>query len=111
MTRRATRSSSCHRDSLPWLSVQVGEGAADIRWHQIKEVRALKTVARQYDLICLRIETYDGRQVDLDEDLDGWEALIDALPRRLTGCRTWQDWWPEVAWPPLRETETVVFTR
>jgi len=79
------------------------------RWDDVTCVTAFMRDCWIVDQIYLAIEYGEGGFVQLSEDADGWDALCAALPERLPGALTWDDWWPQVSFPAFDGTTTVVF--
>lgn len=84
------------------------ETVAELRWEQVRRVRAYKVDLSVVDSICLAFEAAD-RHVVVDERFEGFDALARALEDRLPGCREWASWWPEVAFPAFAENLTLLW--
>jgi len=54
--------------------------------------------------------TPDGA-VELNEQMDGWNSLIDAVPRILPGTTSKEEWWDKVAQPPFAANPKTLFAR
>jgi hypothetical protein len=86
------------------------ETKTELRWSEVNGVVAYKRDCFALDLICMGFTTGDGA-VELNEGMDGWEALIDAVPSLLPGSTSKQEWWGKVAQPPFAPNPTVSFSR
>ena len=63
------------------------------------------------DCICLAIGTADRMTTELNEEMEGWETLTDALPTYLPGSKNWSECFSQVAFPAFATNETVIFER
>jgi hypothetical protein len=62
-----------------------------IAWSDVLRVTAFKRDWLTVDCICMAIATKDGTTTELNEEMAGWEAFTEALPRYLPGCMQWAD--------------------
>lgn len=81
----------------------------EILWTDVTTVVAYKRDAYIVDLICLGIAINDGTVVEVDEEMNGWNALIEHLPQYLLGCKPKERWWSEVAFPPFVDNVTIIY--
>jgi hypothetical protein len=63
------------------------------------------------DCICLAIATTDGTTTEVNEEMEGWEELTEALPKQLPGSKPWSECFSQVAFPAFATNETVIFER
>jgi hypothetical protein len=84
--------------------------ATKIKWKGVKGIVAYKRDLLTLDLICLGLTTDDG-VVEIDEEMSGWTALIDALPVYLSGALIPSDWRDKVVRPPFAANPVVLFSR
>jgi len=82
-----------------------------IQWSAMERLTVFKRDLFTVDLICLVIELKDGRCFELDEDMDGWNPFIDAIPAHLPGCKKFHEWFLEVAVPAFATNSTEIFRR
>ncbi len=69
-----------------------------LKWADVIEVFAYKADLLSVDLICIGFRiSNDGRCVEIDEQMPGYAAVVEALPAIFPGIRT--DWWQAVAFP------------
>ena len=54
--------------------------------------------------ICLN----DNTEVEINEEMKGWEPLMRKLPEYLPGCKEFDEWFDVVAQPPFKENLTVI---
>ena len=81
-----------------------------LEWAAVTRARAYKRASLVTDLICVLPEAPDAA-LEVNEEMEGWEAFLAALPRRLPGCLDGGAIWRAVAQPPFATNETVVFER
>jgi hypothetical protein len=82
---------------------------ARVKWSEVNGVVAFKRDAYIVDLICMGFTTAEG-SVEVNEEMEGWGALTDALPLYLPGTPSPEDWWNGVAQPPFAANPTTLFT-
>jgi hypothetical protein len=63
------------------------------------------------DCICLAIATTDRTATEVNEEMEGWEALTEALHKYLPGSKLWSECFFQVAFPAFATNETVIFDR
>jgi hypothetical protein len=80
-----------------------------IQWCDVTKVCAFKRDLFASDLICLGIETSTAT-LELDEDMDGWDALVTARPTYLYGIPAVSEWWERVAKPAFATNMTILFS-
>lgn len=86
------------------------ETKTELIWNEVNGVVAYKRDCFATDLICMGFTTADGA-VELNEGMDGWEALVDAVPSLLPGATSREEWWGKVAQPPFATNPTKLFSR
>jgi len=82
-----------------------------IAWSDILRVVAFKRDWLTVDCICLAIATTDGTTIEVNEEMEGWEALTESLPKHLPGSKLWSECFSQVAFPAFATNETVMFER
>ena len=80
-------------------------------WSSICLVKAFKRDLFTVDCICLYLDGTDGIGVELDEDMAGWNRLLDALPVMLPGCKPLSEWLFAVASPAFAPNPTEIYSR
>jgi hypothetical protein len=83
---------------------------AEVLWSEVARIVAFKRDVFAYDMICFGFETAEGC-VEVDEEMEGWEEMIDALSSYLPGILGEADWWGKVVQPPFATNPTTLFTR
>ena len=86
------------------------EGAASLKWNEVKTVLAYKRDLYATDLICLGFTSPAGT-IEVDEEMHGWTQLVERLPSFLPGTPPMPDWWERVAKPPFAACVTKLFER
>lgn len=81
-----------------------------IAWSSIKRLVAYKIDEVTTDLICMAIETTDGKFA-IHEEMIGWRTFIEAIDRRLPGATPWEEWWMTTAFPAFAMNPTTIFER
>jgi hypothetical protein len=74
-------------------------------------VTAFKRDCLTVDCIYMAVDTNDGITTDLNEEMEGWEAFVAALPNYLPGSRQWADCFSEVAFPAFSTNETLIYAK
>ena len=82
-----------------------------LRWTDIERITVFKRDIFTVDLICLCADFAGDKGLELDEDMPGWNALIDVLPKQLPGCKRREDWFSTVAYPPFAPNPTEIYRR
>lgn len=82
-----------------------------IAWSEVVRVVAFKRDLFTVDCICLAFATADGMTTEVNEEMEKWEALTEALPKHLPGSKLWSECFSQVAFPAFATNETVIFER
>jgi hypothetical protein len=82
-----------------------------LAWSEIVRVVAFKRDLGVVDCICLAFDTADGMTTELNEEMEGWEPLTEALATYLEGSIAPREWFCRVAFPAFAANETVIFER
>lgn len=80
-------------------------------WSNIRLVTAFKRDLFAVDCICLRLDGTDGVGVELNEEMAGWNRLVEALPMTLPGCKPHPEWFMAVAFPAFAANPTEIYSR
>lgn len=81
-----------------------------LKWSEVNGVVAYKRDAVTVDLICVGFTTSDGT-LEVNEEMDGWTPLAEALPKHLPGTPSKAEWWDKVAHPAFATNATVLFSQ
>ena len=94
-----------------WLTIENERSEIVVRWKNVVKLEAFKRDLVAVDLICLAICLNDNTEVEINEEMDGWEPLLRKLPEYLSGCEEFDRWFAVVAQPPFKENLTVIYRR
>ena len=82
-----------------------------VAWRDTIRIEVFKRDLFAVDLICLTIILKDDRPLEVDEEMNGWESLVEKLQEYLPGCQTLEVWFPTVAFPAFKTNRTVIYSR
>jgi hypothetical protein len=88
-----------------------GQETLRMRWDEVIEAKAFKRDLLAVDCICLFLSGADGMGIELDEEMEGWTSLCEALPQRLPGCLPFHEWLWNVATPAFETNLRTIFAR
>ena len=97
--------------SISWLTIENERGVRSLVWDEAISIKAYKVDVWAVDLICLGIELSDGSGIEVNEEMDGWDSLVQKLPEYLPGCITFGEWFEVVAFPAFQLNLTSIFER
>jgi hypothetical protein len=114
-SRGSTRASvQCDQGGFT-LIVKKGERAEQslhLEWDRVTRVFAYKRDCLTVDQMCLVIGSDDlEKWIEVTEDDEGYERLIEQLPKRVAGFPTPGEWWQKVALPPFETQWTQLYGR
>ena len=79
-------------------------------WAEVTTVFAYKRDCYTVDSIHIILGDEDQKRwVDIEEGVPGYRDLVSALPRKLHGCPTEDEWFPSVAFPPFEKQWTQLY--
>ncbi|MGA3346440.1 MAG: hypothetical protein ABSC76_16390 [Terracidiphilus sp.] len=78
-------------------------------WSKVTTVSAFKRDLFAYDLICFNFKTAEG-SLQVDEEMENFDTLIDALPTYLPGALSKAEWWGIVVNPAFTTNWTTLYT-
>jgi hypothetical protein len=64
----------------------------EVEWAEVCAVIAFKRERSISGEVCLHFELADETSAEADEEMAGWPALCDELPKRLPSAPEWKDW-------------------
>lgn len=96
---------------LSWLTMENQQGEFVFKWRDAVRLEAFKRDQYAVDLICVVVVLVDKREVEINEDMTGWDSLMRNLPEYLSGCKEFDEWYDVVAKPPFKENLTVIYER
>ena len=97
--------------TVSWLTIENERGHRNARWDDVILITAFKQDLWVVDRICLDIVLMDGSYIRVDEEMKGWDSLVQKLPDYLPGCKPFDEWFAAVAFPAFELNETPVFER
>lgn len=96
---------------VSWLTGKNESGNKSFKWDDAISLTAFKRDLYAVDRICMGIEFKDGEVIEVDEDLKGWDSLVQKLPEYLPGCKSFDEWFEVVAFPAFKLNATRIFER
>lgn len=82
-----------------------------VSWTEIESAYVYKRDAFTVDVICLAFRLKDGSSFELNESMAGWENLVENLPKYLSGCMEFHEWFMTVAFPAFEMNMTQIYPR
>jgi hypothetical protein len=92
-------------------AVQPETNPNSMKWSEVVKVTAFKRDLFAVDLICVFLSKADSSGIETDEDMGGWDEFVKGLPNNLAGCKAWEQWFTEVAFPAFDPKMTEIFNR
>jgi hypothetical protein len=86
-------------------------GESVVAWADVIKIEAFKRDLLSVELVCLSLILRDNKTLELNEEMDGWQDLVNKLPEYLQGCQTFAEWSPVVAYPPFKPNRTLIYSR
>jgi hypothetical protein len=80
-------------------------------WSQVARAVAFKRDQYVVDRICIVFELSNTQAMEINEDMQGWERLVEQLPTHLPGTLVYTEWFGEVAFPAFKTNEKTIFER
>lgn len=87
------------------------ERKAQFRWGEVTRVCVFKRDCFTVDLICMTLELNGAECAEVNEEMAGWSALIEALPVYLPGALPQYQWWQKVMLPAFELCWTQLYPR
>lgn len=100
----------CDDDGLSVIAGGPSQPHALLKWQEVTTVLACKRDVYAFDLICLAF-SFSAGTIEVDEQMEGWSQLVEALPSHLPGALKFLDWYERVVQPPFATCATTVFER
>lgn len=97
--------------SVFWLTGKNENGNTSFQLDDAISLTAFKRDLYAVDRICLGIELKDGVTIEVDEEMKGWDSLVQKLPEYLPGCKSYDEWFEAVAFPAFELNATRIFER
>jgi hypothetical protein len=84
------------------------EEKASILWPEVVRIYAFKRDLLTVDLVCLAFQRANASCFEIDENMEGYEALLAQLPVVFKGFD--EDWWRKVVKPAFATKLTEVWS-
>jgi hypothetical protein len=94
---------------LSWVGMKEDRGEKVFAWKDVITVEAFKRDLYIVDLICLKFLSEDKTTIEIDEEMDGWQSLIENLHEYLPGCQNFSEWFSAVAFPAFKTNFKVIY--
>ena len=91
------------------LSIENETRQTVLHWRDVIRVEAFKRDLFAVDLICLAFIENGNLEVEVNEEMDGWNSLVERLPEYLPGCQKFAEWFQPVAVPPFELNLRVIY--
>jgi hypothetical protein len=88
------------------LTILVQGREIHISWGDVARITAFKRDLVTSDLICIEFVDADGRVYEVNEEVDGYQAVEDALVNRF---HVEKDWRRHIALPAFQENRRVLY--
>jgi len=82
-----------------------------VLWSEVEKVTVFKRDLMTVDEICMVLEVRGSHTLEINEEMPGWQELVQALPTYLPGARLWEEWFEKVAFPAFKTSPEVIFQR
>ena len=89
----------------------VEEPQESVRWEEVTEVAVFKVDYFTVDQIRLCFTSLDDTSLEIHEEMEGFLELVQDLPSHLLGCRTFESWFDEAAFPAFEANWTAIWSR
>lgn len=109
-TRFAPRGADTFRINLTSTGFEISTAGAHearhipVSWSEITKIDAYQR-DKFGENTMLVFTLKDGSTVELNQDLPGWNEIVDQLPRSLAGCQSRGDWWRGAVTPSAKKNE------
>ena len=98
------------RDGLTLALHPSGEVVGRLAWSDVRRATAFKRDLVTTDLACIEFELA-SQSFEINEEIPGWQSVVDLLDQYLPGALPYAEWWPEVLKPPFETRKTPIFDR
>jgi hypothetical protein len=89
----------------------VARQQCEVRLQEVTRVIAFKRDQWTVDCICFAFELNGKETIEVSENMEGWAALVDAVPVRLPGALRQEEWWDKVVSPTFEPCLTNIYPR
>lgn len=81
------------------------------KWLEVTQVAVFKTDQFTVDCICMVFELNYKESLEVNENMEGWNTLVKAVPIYLSGALTEAEWWDKVVSPAFELCFTTIYSR
>lgn len=81
------------------------------KWPEVTQVAVFKRDQFTVDCICMAFELNYKESLEVNENMEGWNTLVKAVPIYLSGALTEAEWWDKVVWPTFELCFTTIYSR
>ncbi|CAN5118334.1 hypothetical protein BH20ACI1_BH20ACI1_26870 [soil metagenome] len=108
-----TRKENFYRIFWLWNKITSGKGYREekIEWQNIKEIYVYKRDAYIVDIIAMAFRMEDEKVFETNEQMAGWQLLIDNLPKIFPESKPFHEWFMEVAFPAFEFNLIKIYPR
>lgn len=96
---------------LEGLTNEKRKQSIQFSWDEVIGAYAYKLDLITVDCICIKLELTEKREIELNEEMIGWNSLIDAFPNYLSGFKKMEEWFMDVATPSFETNLTKLYTK
>ena len=80
-----------------------------VSWSDVLKAVTFKRDQYVVDRICLVFELSGDRAIEINEDMLGWQEVVERLPEYLPGTAPFHEWFQEVAFPAFATNARTIF--
>lgn len=92
-----------------FLRRRLPDQIVSFQWSEITRVFAFKRDCYVVDSIHMLLELNTSQQVEIFEEMAGWQDFVTALPNYVPGAPAIQEWFTSVAFPPFETCWTQLY--
>ena len=82
-----------------------------VSWRDVVSASVFKRDFITTDLVCLGFRLRGGGYVEVNEEMEGWESFLAALPDALPGFMPQAEWLSATTLPPFQANQRSVYER
>jgi hypothetical protein len=80
-------------------------------WSEVTQVAVFKKDKLLVDCICMVFELNNTETLEVNEEMEGWNTLVRAVPLYLSGALDEKEWWNKVISPAFELCFTEIYSR
>ena len=97
--------------TVSWLTIENETGQKILHWRDVVRVQAFKRDVMVVDMICLAFTGANDIDIEIYEEMSGFDTLVQTLPTYLPGCQKFEEWFFTVAFPAFELNLTTIYER